>query len=462
LAANHFATKVVGDDAHNWGVAGAMAKDPAFAKAVDVIGTHYPCGKGDDTGTTCTSNKDAIASGKPIWASEGGSVDYQTGASAVARSINRGYLDSRMTAYLNWPVVAAITPNLLWPTMGLVHAPQPWAGSYDVGQNLWATAHTTQFTEPGWTYIDAASGYIGGDRASGSYVTLRSPNGKDYSTIVETTTAKAGSTLTFTVTGGLSTGTVHVWSTKFGTGNPGDVFQRVDDLKPDKGTYSLTVAPGRIYSLTTTTGQGKGTARGKPAGRMALPYRDTFEGYPDGHEARYLSDMDGAFEVVPCAAKRPGKCVRQMADQLAVVWRKGSRDPSALLGDTGWTNYTLSADVLLEHAGYVELQGRVGTQTKTPANVNAYFFRVADTGAWSIVKSGTSRVSTLVSGTTKALGTGKWHTLALAMHGSTITASVDGTVVRSVTNGSYGAGQVGIATSQTITAQFDNLAIIPN
>src|SRR4029453_16330069 len=120
-------------------------------------------------------------------------------------SINRGYLDSRMTAYLNWPVVAAITPNLLWPTMGLVDAPQPWAGSYDVGQNLWATAHTTQFTEPGWTYIDAASGYIGGDRASGSYVTLRSPNGKDYSTIVETTTAKAGSTLTFTVTGGLST-----------------------------------------------------------------------------------------------------------------------------------------------------------------------------------------------------------------------------------------------------------------
>jgi hypothetical protein len=35
-------------------------------------------------------------------------------------------------------------------------------------------------------------------------------------------------------------------------------------------------------------------------------------------------------------------------------------------------------------------------------------------------------------------------------------------VVRSVTNGSYGAGQVGIATSQTISAQFDNLAIIPN
>jgi hypothetical protein len=150
-----------------------------------------------------------------------------------------------------------------------------------------------------------------------------------------------------------------------------------------------------------------------------------------------------------------------MADQLAVVWRKGARDPSALLGDVGWTDYTVTCDVLLEHAGYVELQGRVGTQTKTPANVNAYFFRVSDTGAWSIVRSGTSRSSTLASGTTKAPRTGTWHTLALSFHGSTITASLDGTVVRSITDTSYRAGQVGIATSQTVTAQFDNLAVTP-
>jgi ricin-type beta-trefoil lectin protein len=37
----------------------------------------------------------------------------------MARGINRGYLDGKMTAYLNWPIVAAITPNLPYPTMGL-------------------------------------------------------------------------------------------------------------------------------------------------------------------------------------------------------------------------------------------------------------------------------------------------------------------------------------------------------
>ncbi|TMM43353.1 MAG: galactosylceramidase [Actinobacteria bacterium] len=466
LAAHYPKVKLVGDDAHNWIVADDMAADPTFAKAVDIVGTHYPCGKGDDTGTTCTNNANANASGKQLWASEGGSVDFNTGAGAVARSINRGYLDSHLTAYLNWPVVAAITPNLLWATMGLALAREPWSGAYSVGQNAWVTAHTTQFTAPGWKYIDSASGYLGGNRANGSYVTLKSPNRKDFSTIVETTAATAGTTLNFTVTGGLSTGTVHVWSTKLGTTNPNDVFQHTTDITPKNGAFSLTATPGRVYSLTTTTGQGKGTAKGARSAALALPYSDNFDGYAAGHEARYLADMDGAFEAVTCGARRSGMCIRQMANQLAVVWRKGSRDPSALLGDVGWTNYTLSCDVLLEHAGYVELQSRVGTQTKTPSNVNAYFFRVSDTGAWSIIKSSTAgtsgTLSTLASGTTKALGTNKWHTLALSVHGSTITASVDGTVVRTLTNGSYSAGQVGIATSQTINAQFDNLSVKPN
>jgi hypothetical protein len=31
-----------------------------------------------------------------------------------------------------------------------------------------------------------------------------------------------------------------------------------------------------------------------------------------------------------------------------------------------------------------------------------------------------------------------------------------------VTDGSYAAGQVGIATSQTINVQFDNLSVTPN
>lgn len=70
-------------------------------------------------------------------------------------------------------------------------------------------------------------------------------------------------------------------------------------------------------------------------------------------------------------------------------------------------------------------------------------------------------MTTVASGTTTALGTNRWHSLALSFSGSTITASIDGAVVRTITDTTYGAGQVGLGTSQGETAQFDNLASTP-
>ena len=83
-------------------------------------------------------------------------------------------------------------------------------------------AQTTQFTAPGWHYLDSSSGYLGGNRNNGSYVSLKSTNNRDYSTIIETIDASAAQTLNFTVTGGLSTGAVHVWSTNTRSNNAAD------------------------------------------------------------------------------------------------------------------------------------------------------------------------------------------------------------------------------------------------
>ena len=55
-------------------------------------------------------------------------------------------------------------------------------------------AQTTQFTAPGWHYLDSSSGYIGGNRNNGSYVSLKSTNNRDYSTIIETMDATAAQT----------------------------------------------------------------------------------------------------------------------------------------------------------------------------------------------------------------------------------------------------------------------------
>src|SRR5262249_58652369 len=123
------AVKVVGNDSVGWKVADDMVADSAFNAAVDIVGVHYPCGYLSQS-TTCNSTANAIATGKPLWASENGSLDVNTGAPALIRSITRGYIDGRMTAYLNWPLVAALTPNLPFATVGLAVAPSPWSGSY--------------------------------------------------------------------------------------------------------------------------------------------------------------------------------------------------------------------------------------------------------------------------------------------------------------------------------------------
>ena len=456
------AVKIIASDDFGWGAADESLRDPAFGNAVGVFGSHYVCGY-RSAQTNCPSSGNAVNTGKPLWASENGSDDYNAGANAVARGINRGYIDGRMTAYINWPIIAAITPNIPWATMGVAVAPQPWSGYYSIGKNAWVMAQTTQFTAPGWQYLDSASGYLEGNRNNGSYVSLKAPNGRDYSTIIETMDATAAQTLNFTVTGNLSLGAVHVWSTNVRSNNSADHFVRGADLTPANGTFSLNVQPGHVYSITTTTGQGRGTATSPGQGTLALPYSDTFDSYAVARQAKYLMDAQGSFEIVGCGGGRTGQCVRQMSEQAPIQWTSQLAEPYTLLGDLSWTNYTVSSDVMLERSGYAQLIGRASTyQFQAPANVNAYYLRVTPTGSWSIMSNSTSgNVRTLASGTVAALGTGRWHNLALRFSGSTITATINGTTVGTVTDSTSGAGQVGYGTGQGITAQFDNLTVTP-
>lgn len=460
LAAKHLPIQIVGADS-GLDVADDIASDPDFAKAVDVVGVHYPCEGGDGgSANTCNSSATAQATGKPLWASENGSLDENTGAGALIRSITRGYLDGKFTAYLNWPLLAAIYPNLPYDTVGLAVANQPWSGAYDIGTSLWTTAQVTQVTKPGWKFVDKASGYLGGDRVNGSYVTLKSPDNSAYSTILETSTASTSQTADFTVSGGLPTGTVHIWATDLKSGGTSGAFVHTDDVTPVDGHFTVTLKPGYVYSLTTTTGQGKGSAVSPKQGHLALPYSDSFEQNTPGREAKYLSDMQGSFETAPCKG-RSGQCVRQMAAQQPIEWQDDS-DAFALLGDVDWKNYTVSSDVYLEQSGTVELMGRVGDQQRPQSHQAGYFLRVADTGKWSVVKSDTSgRLTTLADGTTRALGTRSWHKLALSFSGTTLTASVDGKPVGAVDDSAYASGQVGIGVVGYQTDEFDNLSVTP-
>ncbi|MFI7039359.1 ricin-type beta-trefoil lectin domain protein [Microbispora rosea] len=451
--------QIVGDDSFGLSTADDMLSDPAFKAAVGVVGSHYLCGYLGDA-TSCPSSANAVATGKPIWNSEFGSQDYISGSAPYIRSITRGYLDGQMTGFVNWPLVAALYPNLPFNTTALAVANSPWSGSYQLGRSLWANAQVAQFTQPGWRFLTgSASGYLGGNRSNGSYISLKSTNNTDYSTIYETSTSTTTQTVNVNVTGGLSTGTVHVWSTNLGSNNPADWFVRQPDITPSNGSYSLTMQPNRIYSVTTTTGQGKGTAAGPASAPLALPYSDDFDAYASRTEAKYFSDMQGAFEVRPCAGGRAGQCLQQVTPVRPIEWQDDS-DAFGLVGDPSWSNYKVSVDVNFQQGGTITLLGRANTQLRPQSHQAAYQLRLNNSGAWSIAKSTTSgTVSTLTSGSRSSLGTNTWHTISLSFSGNQISATLDGAALGSVTDNSYFAGQVGLGVVGYQTDMFDNLSI---
>ncbi|WP_035796189.1 RICIN domain-containing protein [Kitasatospora mediocidica] len=460
-AKGYTGTKVVGAD-DNWSIATAMRGDSALNGAVDIVGAHYPCGYMSAM-QTCSTTSDALATGKQLWASENGSEDADTGAAPIARAINRGYLDAKLTAFINWPVVASLYQNLGFNSMGLVTANQPWSGAYAVGRSTWAIAQTSQFTAPGWQYLDSSSGYLGGNRANGSYVSYAAPGKAAWSTVFETMDATAAQTVTLKVAGGLPAGALHVWSTDFSSSAATAHLVPGPDLTPTAGGYQLTLQPGHLYTVTTTTGQGAVTAASPQRGVLALPYADSLAGTATGQEARYFSAMNGAFETEPCDGGRAGRCLTQQAPTTPIRWTNEPADqPYTLMGDLSWSNYTVSTDVLLQHAGTAELLGRVGTQGRNNNGLNAYNLKISDTGSWTLLKSDDAwAFSTLASGSVAAPGLGSWHNLALSFQGSTITARIDGTTVATVTDASYGAGQVALGTGGYYGAQFSNLSITP-
>jgi hypothetical protein len=452
--------QIVGADS-DYSIATDIASNSAFASAVSIIGVHYPCQGGDGgNADTCPGNSTAEGTGKPLWASENGSQDLNGGAPALIRSITRGYTDAQLSAYINWPLIASLYPDLPFDDDGLILANQPWSGAYSIGAELWATAQVTQFTAPGWQFLNSGSGYLGGSESNGSYVTLKSTNGTDYSTIIETTTASAAQTVTVDVSGGLSAGTVHEWSTNVNAPTSSNTFVNNGTITPSNGAYTLTVQPGEIYTLTTTTGQSKGTATGPAQTTLGLPYSDNFSGDTVGQQPRYLSQMQGAFEVAACTGGRSGNCLQQQAATKPIEW-DGNANPYTIGGNLSWANYTVSGDALMEQAGAVQLLGRVGTMAGfSPANINDYYLQLSNTGAWSVIRNSTSgTLTTLASGTVTAPGLNTWQHLALTFNGHTISAAINGTTVTTVTDSAYASGMIGFGTNGYQTGQFGNLSV---
>jgi O-glycosyl hydrolase len=442
-----------------WNIAKEMSKDPALNDAIDIVGAHGP-------GWGGYPPPEALALNKPLWDSEG-HYDEKLPFNEMARNINRNYPGGKVTAAIYWPIVSAIYDNLPYDNIGMIKCNQPWSGNYVVTPSLWAMAHTSQFTQPGWRYIDTASGFFEADAtgAHGSFDTLKSPDNKDFSVVIETVQAKTPQTIRFSVAG-FPKATLHLWSTDFTSSNTADWFVKRPDMVPIDGQFTLTVQPGYVYTLTTTTGQTKAAAAPPAGAPFPMPYSDNFETYSVGTLAKYFSDMYGGFETSRCAAGRKGGCLAQVVPAEPTAWKRTSGRPFTIIGDLDWSDYRVSSDVLLQQPGAVDLIGRI-TGMSGEDTPNSYVLRVADTGSWSVLKTSTRRNGAkpdeveLATGKVTPLGTGAWHGLSLEFRGGALTACIDGVALPPVSDSSYAKGMAGLGVSGYVLAQFDNFKVEP-
>ena len=209
-----------------------------------------------------------------------------------------------------------------------------------------------RFAQPGWQYLDTSSGYLSD---KGTYVTLKSPNGKDWSTVLETIDAKETQKVAFTITGGLSGSTIHIWET-----NAGRSFEHVADVTPKDGAFTFTFEPESLYTLTTTTGQGKGSAQPPPPSPFPMPYADDFESTPARARAPNISPTRmGAFEAQPCQG-RNGRCLDQVITEKPIPWSP-LPDPFTLAG--GCDLDRLHGSGRLYHAG-LRAKGDINGQNR--------------------------------------------------------------------------------------------------
>ncbi len=467
-------THIVAADWFDWQLVNEMKADPALMAAVDVIGVHYP------RDYASAAEAQAFTRGQsyvPLWDSEDAYLVHEGPQAAnMARMLNRAYIAGRMTKLVHCTTVAAFPPSIT-DREGMLETASPWSGHYAVQPSLWATAHTTQFVQPGWQYIDSASGFLKdvNGKAAGSYVTLKAPNHLDYSIVIETSDVTEDLALTFEVTNGLSRGPVHVWHSNIKTGA---YFLRQPDL-PGGGSYRITLQPASIYSLTTTTGQQKGDAGASPAdSAFPFPFSNDFEKDALDKPPKYFVDQEGSFEVTNCSG-RPGKCMVQMVDQPPIKWGGGlnTHFPFTSLGDEvgsrSWTDYEVSVDVSIEKVGSVTLWGHLDRLTPcllekdlccacipVLAVPDGYSLTVDSGGRWVINNSSDKgqKVELIGSGYAPGWEPKTWHKLKMSFRGSALAVWIDGKPILTnyVESGkTHAHGMVAFGTGWN-KVQFDN------
>ncbi|XP_069494036.1 galactocerebrosidase isoform X1 [Ambystoma mexicanum] len=444
-----------------------MLHDPELLRVVDVIGAHYP-------GTITVP--DAIMTGKKLWSSE----DYSTfndevGGGCWARILNQNYVNGNMTCTISWNLVASYYEELPFGREGLMTAKEPWSGHYDVSSPIWITAHTTQFTQPGWHYLRT----VGHLENGGSYVALTDGRG-NLTLIIETMSHNhsicirpplpkynvSAQNATFHLQGSFNDlSTLQVWYSQLdSTSGKETIFKQLSPLKVKQGVFTLELGVDEVYTLTTLKTGKKGSYPDPPASQpFPSKYKDDFDvRNPPFSEAPCFADQSGVFEYFTNTSD-PGEHVftlRQVLTQRPITWTTDPDQAISVIGNYNWTDMVVSCDVYIEtpNTGGIFVAGRVDRGGSPTWGAKGVFFWVFADGTYKVTLDLLGKI--VLRKGLSGVQAGSWHTLTLKIEGLYASGMLNGYPLwkKMLVIGPL-HGWAAIGTSALEFAQFDNFSI---
>jgi hypothetical protein len=470
------------------------------ANAIYAVGPHYPSG---EQGALIWSNPVAttfqqwVGYGIKYWTGEDTDVPALNPPGTLSRQYNFRHIQSGSTLMMNWALAGATystyayqkyrssnpyTPTTLPPQMPL-YAAEPWSGHYEITEApFWSIAQTTQFTQPGWLYTEAATGEFNtGSGTTGSIVTYRSAgNPSDWTSVIETTGATAAQTVKITPAAGFSNAAITIFTSNDTTK---EYFNNLGRFTLPKSGLTMQVQPNSIVTVSTLSGQSKGLAyqTAPPSAPFPANYTDNFESYSRGEtNIAYFAPQQGAYEIQACGGGRSGQCVGQVTPAMPVAWFKPAMDPFIMLGDERSIDGAVTADVLLPATpgAYVGIGGH--SLMSIYNGYQGYALRIYSNGGWAVSSAFNGQTSYIITDQQSPNPISRiqpgWHKLSLTfaggaaaanmstiLAGQTITATIDGTTVASIpapawNSGGYPFGQPALLSNYS-AAQYDNLAL---
>lgn len=491
--------KIVASDEYiSLNIVPAMRKDKEVYDAVDAIGFHYSTGTTDSTADYVRM---ADEDDKEVWYSEGcGSFSYtgyqKNKTEAYGAGTIGGYQSplamcdcmvksavySRKTHYIFQPAIGSFYEGAQYDHKELLSAREPWAGSIHFDESIYLLSHFSKFAKTGWEnetntagiwrYISAASGndssgteHLRNEQGNPSYMTLASPDRKDFSTILVNNSDK---TLQYRITlenmDIPSDAALEIWESETDR-----YMEYGGEIKAEDGSYDVTVKPFSIVTVTSLK------CRDQEEYTKRLPeettkyildtdesgskldysgdilYSDDFEysSYSEdylterGNEPRYMVDQSGAFYV------EDGKLVQGLEKKIS-QWQ--DNEPNTVVGDYRWMNYKAGVDVYPDESGTAGIVVR--QQTGMAYSGSGYSLQISQDGKWQFKRRG----SVLESGSVQASDEGKYR-LSIVARGEKVTAFVDDEEVASYedSNPEY-FGRIKLFCNWKRTA-FDNLVV---